>query len=156
MTGISGMRILTVFLLILKLICELNCSQVTHVDHVCSNGVSREQAGMGSGTLTFAGTFCEITITDIPELRLWKNKRIDQVCRLNIIGVRRNGSCYSSQISIDSQDYCVDDSVRDTVINVTDQQVKFSLVSTRGESFTLRYYRGEELLINVYHVTVTR
>ena len=95
------MRILTVFLLILKLICELNCSQLTHVDHVCSNGVSTEQAGMGSGTLTFAGTFCEITITDIPELRLWKNERIDQVCRLNIIGVRRNGSCHYSQISID-------------------------------------------------------
>ena len=144
------MRILTILLIILKLTCELNCIQVAHVDHVCSDGGSTEQAGMGSGTLTFDGSLCELTITDIPELRKQNSDIIDQVNRLNIVGVRRNESCDSSQIVINSETYCIDESVKDTVINVTDQQMKFAVESTQPESFTLRYYRGEPLTCNVY------
>ena len=96
---------------------------------------------MGSGTLTFDGKICEITITDIPELWNKNSETSDQMSRLNIIGVRRNDTCYSSKILIDSETYCTDESVKDTVINVTDQQMKFALVSTQADSFTLRYYR---------------
>ena len=141
------MRILTILLIILKLTCELNCIQVAHVDHVCSDGGSTEQAGMGSGTLTFDGSLCELTITDILELR---GRYSVQVNRLNIVGVRRNGSCDSSQIVINSETYCIDESVKDTVINVTDQQMKFAVESTQPESFTIKYYRGEPLTCNVY------
>ena len=145
------MRILTILLIILKLARELNCIQVAHVDHVCSDGGSTEQAGMGSGTLTFDGSLCELTITDILELRPLYSV---QVNRLNIVGVRSNGSCDSSQIVINSEIYCIDESVKDTVINVTDQKMKFAVESTQPDPFTLRYYRGEPLTCNVYFFQV--
>ena len=133
-------------LIFLKLVSKFHCSsQPTHVDHMCGDNVTTEQAGMGSGTLTFDGIRCEITITDIPELRNKTTDTIDQVSRLNIIGVRRNENCSSTPILIDSETYCVDESVKDTVINVTDQQMKFALVSTPADPFTIRYYRGEPL-----------
>ena len=40
--------------------------------------------------------------------------------------------------------------MKDTVINVNDQQMKFALVSTQADSFTLKYYRGEPLNFDVY------
>ena len=144
-SGFSEMHALAINLIILKLLRVLNCSQQTHVDHVCRSGASTEQAGMGSGTLTFDGTLCELTITEIPEFQKENSKTIDQVSRLNIVGVRRNESCDSSQIVINSETYCIDESVKDTVINVTDQQMKFAVVSNQAESFTLRYYGGEHL-----------
>ena len=135
-----------IILIFLKLVSKFHCSQPTHVDHVCGDKVTTEQAGMGSGTLSFDGNRCEITITDIPELRdRTSGTIIDQVSRLNIIGVRRNEGCSSTQILIDSETYCADESVKDTVINVNDQQMKIALVSTTADSFTLRYYRGEPL-----------
>ena len=130
------MRKLAVILIFLKLICELNCSQPTHVDHVCSGRTSVEQAGVGSGTLTFRKR-CEITITDIPEFR------IDQVSRLNVVGVAMNESCVTSKIIvIDEAIYCIDASVNDTVITVK-QRVKFGVLSDPPKTFTLQYYRGE-------------
>ena len=131
-------------------ICESNCSQPTHVDHMCSGGASTEQAGMGSGTLTFDGTLCELTITDIPELRKKKSQEIDRVNRLNIVGVRRNESCNTTKLVIDSGNYCIDESVKDTVIEVTDQQMKFALVSNREVAFTLTYYKGKSLTPRCY------
>ena len=136
-----------IILIFLKFVSKFHCIQPTHVDHVCSDKVTTEQAGMGSGTLSFDGSICEITITDILELRI-KTKEsgtIDQVSRLNIIGVRKNENCSSTPILIDSETYCTDVSVNDTVINVTAQQMKFALVSSQADSFTLRYYRGELL-----------
>ena len=142
----TEMRILVIILIFLKFVSKFHCgSQLTHVDHVCSDNVTTEQAGIGSGSLTFIGNRCEITITDIPELRNKTSDTIDQVSRLNIIGVRRNESCSSIPILIDSETYCTDVSVNDTVINVTAQQMKFALVSSQADSFTLRYYRGELL-----------
>ena len=140
------MKILVIVLIILKLLRNLNCSQLTHVDHMCSDNVAIEQAGMGSGTLTFDGSLCELTITEIPELQKKNSEIIDQVSRLNIVGVRRNGSCDVYQIVIDSKTYCIDESVKDTVIKVTDQQMKFSIVSYQAKSFILRYYRGKQSL----------
>ena len=139
------MHALAIILITLKLLRVLNCSQQTHVDHVCHSGASTEQAGMGSGTLTFNGTLCELTITEIPEFQKENSKTIDQISRLNIVGVRRNESCDSSQSVINSEIYCIDVSVKDTVINVTDQQMKFAVLSNQAESFTLRYYGGEHL-----------
>ena len=140
-----------IILIFLKFVSKFHCSsQPTHVDHVCSDNVTTEQAGMGSGTLSFDGSICEITITDIMELRDITSGTIDQVSRLNIIGVRRNESCSSTPILIDSETYCADESVNDTVINVNDQQMKFALVSTQADSFTLKYYRGEPLNFDVY------
>ena len=144
------MRILVIILIFLKFVSKFHCIQPTHVDHVCGDKVTTEQAGMGSGTLSFDGSICEITITDIPELRNKTSGTIDQVSRLNIIGVRRNESCSSTPILIDSETYCADESVKDTVINVNDQQMKFALVSTQADSFTLKYYRGEPLNFDVY------
>ena len=141
-----------IILIFLKFVSKFHCIQPTHVDHVCGDKVTTEQAGMGSGTLSFDGSICEITITDILELRI-KTKEsgtIDQVSRLNIIGVRKNENCSSTPILIDSETYCTDVSVKDTVIDVTDQQMKFALVSTQADSFTLRYYRGEALNFDVY------
>ena len=143
-----------IILILYKLISKLNCGQLTHVDHVCGDNITTEQAGLGSGTLTFDGKNCEITITDIPEL--WnknknsKNKTINKINRLNIIGVRKNDSCNSSQLLIDSETYCTDESVKDTVINVTDQQMKFTVESTQPEPFILSYYRGEPLKFDVH------
>ena len=133
-----------------RLICESNCSQPTHVYHMCSGGASTEQAGMGSGSLTFDGTLCELTITDIPELRKKNRQEIDQVNRLNIVGVRRNESCDTTKIVIDSGNYCLDGSVKDTVIEVTDQQMRFALESNREEAFTLTYYKGKSLTLRCY------
>ena len=133
-----------------RLICESNCSQPTHVYHMCSGGASTEQAGMGSGTLTFDGTLCELTITDIHELRKKNRQEIDQVNRLNIVGVRRNESCETTKIVIDSGNYCLDGSVKDTVIEVTDQQMRFALESNREEAFTLTYYKGKSLTHRCY------
>ena len=132
-----------ILLLILKLICELHCSQLPHVNHICSSGASTEQAGMGSGTVTFDGIKCEITITDIPELIRANSKYSDQAVRLNVVGVRKRGSCGTTKILIDSETYCVSESVKDTVITVTGHQVKFAVRSTPAESFTLKYFRGE-------------
>ena len=139
------MKIFAIVLIILKLLRNLNCSQLTHVDHMCGDNVAIEQAGMGSGTLTFDGSLCELTITEIPELQKNNSEIIDQVNRLNIVGVRRNESCDSSKVVIDSETYCVDESVKDSVIKVTDQQMKFSIVSYQAKSFILRYYRGKQL-----------
>ena len=138
------MKIFAIVLIIPKLLRNLNCSQPTHVDHMCGDNVAIEQAGMGSGTLTFDGSLCELTITEIPELQKNNSEIIDQVNRLNIVGVRRNESCDSSKVVIDSETYCVDESVKDTVIEVTDQQMKFSIVSYLAKSFILRYYRGKQ------------
>ena len=149
----AEMRILMFILIFQRLISKLHCDQIPHVDHICSDGVTTEQAGMGSGTLTFGGNRCEIIITDIPELRNRGSDTINQVSRLNIIGVRRNESCSSTPILIDSETYCADESVKDTVINVTDQQMKFALVSTQADSFTLRYYRGEPFKFDGYFLT---
>ena len=140
------MKIFAIVLIILKLLRNLNCSQPTHVDHMCSDNVAIEQAGMGSGTLTFDGSLCELTITEIPELQKRNSEIIDQVSRLNIVGVRRNDSCDVYHIAIDSKTYCIDESVKDTVIEVTDQQMKFSIVSYPAKSFILRYYRGKQSL----------
>ena len=139
------MKILAIIFIIQKLVHELNCHQLTHVNHMCSDGNSAEQSGMGSGTLTFDGSWCQLTITDIPELRMKNREIVDQVSRLNIVGVRRNESCDTSEILIDSETYCTYESVEDTVINVTDQQMKFAVVFNLTESITLRYYRGELL-----------
>ena len=147
----TEMRVLVIILIFLTLVSKFHCSsQPTHVDHVCSDNVTTEQAGMGSGTLTFNGNTCEITITDIPELRNRTSDTIDQISRLNIVGVRRNESCSSTTILIDSETYCVDEFVKDTVINVTDQQMKFTVESTQPEPFILSYYRGEPLKVDVY------
>ena len=123
---------------ILKLLYMSTCTQLTHFDHKCRNGASTEQAGMGSGTIVFDGKLCNLTITDITDLQKYQS---EQVNRLNIVGVRR-GSCDTSQISIDSETYCIDESVKDTLIHVNDQQMKFALTSTQEESFTLTYYTG--------------
>ena len=136
-----------IILIFLKFVSKFHCIQPTHVDHVCGDKVATEQAGMGSGTLRFDGSICEITITDIPELRNKTSGTIDQVSRLNIIGVRRDESCSSTPILIDSETYCADESMKDTVINVNDQQMKFALVSTQADSFTLKYYRGEPIIL---------
>ena len=140
------MKIFAIVLIILKLLRNLNCSQLTHVDHMCSDNFAIEQAGMGSGTLTFDGSLCELTITEIPELQKKNSEIIDQVSRLNIVGVRRNDSCDVYHIVIDLKTYCIDESVKDTVIEVTDQQMKFSIVSYPAKSFILRYYRGKQSL----------
>ena len=104
------MKIFVIVLILLKLLRNLNCSQLTHVDHMCSDNVAIEQAGMGSGTLTFDGSLFELTITDIPELQKKNSEIIDQVSRLNIVGVRRNDSCDEYQIVIDSKTYSIDES----------------------------------------------
>ena len=140
------MKISVILLLILKLICELHCSQLSHVNHICSGGASTEQAGMGSGTVTFDGNKCEITITDIPELIRKNSENSDQANRLNVVGVRKKGSCGTTKILIDSETYCDSESVKDTVIDVTDQQMKFSIESHPAKSFILKYYRGKQSL----------
>ena len=142
------MRVLVITFIIQTLISKFHCIQPTHVDHMCSGGASTEQAGKGSGTVTFDGAICELTITDIPEFRRDWDNTTDQL--INIVGVRRNESCDISQIVIDSETYCVDESVTDTVINATDNRVKFAVVSALMESFTLRYYRGEPLILGIY------
>ena len=131
---------LVVVTFILKLLYMSTCTQLTHVDHKCSSGASTEQTGMGSGTIVFDGKLCNLTIMDITDLQKYQN---GQVNRLNIVGVRR-GSCDTSQISIDSETYCIDESVKDTVIHVNDQQMKFAVTSTQEESFTLTYYTGNK------------
>ena len=117
----------------------VSCTQPTHVDHMCNASTITAKAGMGSGTITFDGTLCNLTITDIPDLNQYQS---DHVNRLNIVGVR-SGSCDLSNILLDSKTYCVDGSVKDTVIIVTNQQMKFSLTSVPDQSFTLRYYTGK-------------
>ena len=137
------MRILAAISIILKLICEAHGRQPTHVDHVCRVGASTERAGMGSGTLTFQRK-CQIAITDIPEFQQKNSERIDQINRLNVVGVAKTGSCdISKEIVIDSETYCVRENVKDTVITVIDQQMKFSVASDQANPFTLSYYRGE-------------
>ena len=131
---------LVVVTFILKLLYMSTCTQLTHIDHKCSSGASTEQAGMGSGTIVFDGKLCNLTITDITDLQKYQS---GQVNRLNIVGVRR-GSCDYSEISIDTETYCIDESVKDTVIHVNDQQMKFALISTKAESFTLAYYTGKK------------
>ena len=128
---------------ILKLLYMSTCTQLTHVDHKCSSGASTEQAGMGSGTIVFDGKLCNLTITDITDLQKYQS---GQVNRLNILGVRR-GSCDYSEISIDTETYCIDESVKDTVIHVNDQQMKFAVISTKAESFTLAYYTDRKSVV---------
>ena len=122
-----------------QLLQMVSCIQPTHVDHMCNASTITAKAGMGSGTITFDGTLCNLTITDIPDLNQYQS---DHVNRLNIVGVR-SGSCDLSNILLDSKTYCVDGSVKDTVIIVTNQQMKFSLTSVPDQSFTLRYYTGK-------------
>ena len=95
---------------------------------------------MGGGTIVFNGKLCILTIMDITDLQKYQN---GQVNRLIIVGVRR-GSCDTSQITINSETYCIDESVKDTLIHVNDQQMKFALTSTEEESFTLTYYTGNK------------
>ena len=65
---------------------------------------------------------------------------------LNIVGVRRSQSCDSMQILIASETYCIDNTVKDTLINVTDDlQVKFAVVSEQAEPLTIKYYKGKFL-----------
>ena len=139
------MRLLVIILIFHTLITNSHCSQPTHVDHMCGGSVTTEQAGMGSGTVTFDGSMCILTITDIPELQNKSSNTIDQVSRLNIVGVKRSVDCYYSPILIDAEPYCLDESVKDTVITVTNQQMKFALVSDFIKPITLTYYRGEPL-----------
>ena len=128
-----------------SLISKLHCNQLPHVDHKCSGGVSTEKAGMGSGTVTFDGTICALTITDIPNLWDYVPNAPNYNTRLNIIGLKWKRRCSSSSIRIYSVTYCVDMSVKDTVINVRDQEMTFEIEFTQARPFTLRYYRGEPL-----------
>ena len=128
---------LLLYTIILQLLQMVSCTQPTHVDHMCNGGTSIYEAGMGSGTITFDGTLCSLTITDIPDLSYYRSGHVN---RLNIVGVR-SGSCdLTESVLIDSQTYCVDGSVKDTVINVTNQRMDFSLTYVHEQSFTLRYY----------------
>ena len=60
------------------------------------------------------------------------------------MGVAKTGSCnISKEIVIGSETYCLRENLKDTVINVIDQQMKLSVASDQANPFTLSYYRGE-------------
>ena len=68
---------------------------------------------------------------------------------LNIVGVNRSQSCNSARILIKSETYCIDNTVKDTLIDVTDDKnVKFAVVSEQAEPFTIKYYAGKALKVN--------
>ena len=60
------------------------------------------------------------------------------------MGVVKTGSSdISKEILIDSETYCIRENIKDTVITVIDQQMKFSVASDQAYPFNLSYYRGE-------------
>ena len=142
----------------LKLFCWSTCMIPSHIDHTCIGSTTTEQAGRSSGTLSFDGTSCEFTLTNITAMSYFQidnapGPRIPMPENiLNIVGVKRSQSCNSTRILIKSETYCIDNTVRDTLIDVTDnKQVKFAVVSEQAEPFTLKYYAGEALIyINVH------
>ena len=144
----------------LKLICLSKCTMQSHVDHICRGSTTTEQAGRSSGTLSFDGTSCEFTLTNITAVSYdkWDNAPGPRIPMpeniLNIVGVNRSQSCNSTRILIKSETYCIDNTVKDTLIDVTDdKQVKFAVVSEQAEPFTLKYYAGEALIyINVHWI----
>lgn len=140
--------ILAVLIVILKFICQSNCTTPSHIDHICVGGSTTEQAGRSSGTLSFDGTSCEFTLTDIMELSYLNTVRRGKGYRmniLNIVGVMRSQRCNSSLILIHSESYCLDNTVKDTLFNVTDKQIMLSVVSMRNQAkpFKLEYYKGK-------------
>ena len=140
--------ILVVFIIILKFICQSNCTTPSHIDHICAGGSTTEQAGRSSGTLSFDGTSCEFTLTDITELSYLNTVprgKGYQMNILNIVGVIRSQRCNSSLILIHSESYCLDNTVKDTLFNVTDKQITLSVVSmcNQAKPFTLEYYKGK-------------
>ena len=149
---------LVVITIFLQFLCISICTQLTHVHHMCSGGVCTEQAGIESGTIKFTGLLCNLTITNIPSYERGHSdgsQRSDRVNRLNIAGVRSGSSCGSSHIFVDSQTYCIDMSVKDTVIKVSNGQVNFVVTSRQANPFTIRYYTGMKLII-VYHTAIFR
>ena len=142
------MRVLaTVLIIIIKLMCWSNSTTPPHVDHVCMGGSTAEKAGRSSGSLSFDGRYCEFTLTNITQLSYFntviKGKSY-QMNILNIVGVSKSQNCDSTHILIDSESYCVDNTVKDALVNVTDEQMKFSVVSNQAKSFTLEYYKGKQ------------
>ena len=140
--------ILVVFIIILKFICQSNCTTPSHIDHICVGGTTTEQAGRSSGTLSFDGTSCEFTLTNITELSYLNTVprgKGYQMNILNIVGVIRSQRCNSSLILIRSESYCLDNTVKDTLFNVTDKQITLSVVSmcNQAKPFTLEYYKGK-------------
>ena len=123
----------------------------SHIDHTCIGNATTEQAGKSSGTLSFDGTSCDFTLTNITAMRyptyyemFNEEDTVENI--LNIVGVRRSQSCDSNQILIESETYCIDNTVKDTLINVTDDlKVKFAVLSEQAEPFTIKYYKGKLL-----------
>ena len=145
------MRGLLFLIISLKLICLSKCTMPPHIDHICIGSTTTEQAGRSSGTLTFDGTSCEFTLTDITAASYHKTgEALGPVMPeniLNIVGVKRSQSCDSTQILIESETYCIDSTVKDTLINVTDDNhLKFAVVSKQAEPFIIKYYAGEALI----------
>ena len=129
---------------IISFVCMMFSAVLLHVDHRCTSGTFSEPAGMGSGSITFDGKPCQLTLTDLKE-RIGQNISNS---RLNIVGVRRNDRCDGTQISIDSETYCKDDTVTDTLITISNMQVAFAVTSEQTEQFTIKYYKGEFLKLN--------
>ena len=152
------MRGLLFLIIILKLTCLSKCRVQSHIDHICIGSTTTEQAGRSSGTLSFDGTSCEFTLTNITAMSYLQYDDApgpfipmpENI--LNIVGVNRSQSCNSTRILIKAETYCIDNTVKDTLINVTDDEhVKFSVVSEQAEPFTIKYYAGEALMyINVH------
>ena len=141
--SLKGMG-LTHLVNIIDLVCIMFNAVLLHVDHRCSSGTSSEPAGMGSGSITFDGKPCQLTLTGLKE-RIGQNISNS---RLNIVGVRRNNRCDGTQISIDSATYCKDDTVTDTLITISNMRVAFAVTSKQTEQFTIKYYKGEFLKLN--------
>ena len=146
------MRCSSIFVIILELFCWSTCMIPSHIDHTCIGSTTTEQAGRSSGTLSFDGTSCEFTLTNVTAMKYETFREYVDAFKdeepvksiLNIVGVRRSQSCDSMQILIASETYCIDNTVKDTLINVTDDlQVKFAVVSEQAEPLTIKYYKGK-------------
>ena len=134
------MRLLIeVIVVLLKLICILNCTTLQHMDHDCPSQYSEEPAGMTSGTIRFKGDSCILTLTNIKE-------RANETNRLNIVGAGMNDDCNKLSFYIDEDKYCIDENATDTLINVTDMQARIEVVADQNQSFSISYYKGKFLM----------
>lgn len=112
--------------IVLIMMCLLSTVLSKKMQHQCKG--TKTEAGGPSGTIEFAGD-CSLTLTNVSGT-------------LSIPGITSDSSCdRSMQLNINKGTYCVDRSVKDTLIKTTTKdQLEFSSVG--ASSFILNYYKG--------------
>ena len=94
--------------------------------HVC-HGTKAEQAGT-SGSIELREK-CSLNLTNIGG-------------KINIAGIRNDSSCIGNKgISANAQQYCVDESVKTTIIEISNES-HLIITSRNAVPFEIFYYRG--------------